>query len=104
MDWRPVMNARLFLALGVGFLLAACGTLKVDIVFETTPSYGESKTQPVVADTQSLTMSEIHAPVVRTPSIATPSWTPAASSAPAETAVAIAVVDNHNCAFQNRSG
>jgi Regulator of chromosome condensation (RCC1) repeat. len=96
-----MMNARPLLALGTGFLLAACGTLKMDIVYDTTPSFADTETRPVPMETKPLTNTETSAPTDRTPSFAKSSPTVSAPSTPAETATAIAAGYNHTCALLN---
>jgi alpha-tubulin suppressor-like RCC1 family protein len=96
-----MMNARPMLALGTGFLLAACGTLKMDIVYDTTPSFADPEPRPVPMETKPLTNTETSASTDRTPSFAKSSPTPSAPSTPAETATAIAAGYNHTCALLN---
>jgi alpha-tubulin suppressor-like RCC1 family protein len=96
-----MMSVRLFLALGVSFLLAGCGTLKMDIVYDTTPSFADTENRSVPMETKPLTNTETSAPTDQTPSGVTPSLTPTASSAQAETATAIAPGYNHTCALFN---
>jgi alpha-tubulin suppressor-like RCC1 family protein len=89
----------MFPVLGMCVLLAGCGTLKVDIVYDATPSFAETETRPIPTDAQRLTITETPSPTVQTPSIAAPFPTPTAPSAPAETAMAIAAGYNHTCAL-----
>lgn len=91
------LGSRPFFALGLFFLLAGCGTLKLDIVYDTTPSFTKTGSHPTVTDTIPPAGSETPSPTIPVPPTETLLPTVTATSGPAETATAIAAGYNHTC-------
>jgi alpha-tubulin suppressor-like RCC1 family protein len=93
------MRLRLPITAALFFLLSGCGTLKVDIVYDATPSSAQIETRPALTDTRSPAASDTPLPTVSTSPTAAPSATPTLPPTPVDTAVSIAAGYNHTCAL-----